>query len=460
MEKLIFNENKLEEKDINRIVIRSKALIINSNYMCLLGYSHGCYQLIGGHKEENETLEECLVREVKEETGIELKLEKRVPYFILTYYCKDYPEAGINSKYIINYFNVETDLKPDLDKVDLTEDEKEGLFEFRYIQLSKLESEMFKNLEETNHSNVVRDSIEAVKTYIKYKNNKIKEKSCGAIVINNDKVLLIEQKQGFYGFPKGHVEGSETEIETALRETKEETNIDVEIDSNLRYSIEYDLDETRIKESVFFVATPTSLNIIKQESEINNIEWVDIDEVYDKLTFDNTKEMWIKVRKDINSRFLSVFDDNDKLLKEKISRKDKLNLEDGKNFRIVLIYIKNSEDKYLIQKCSKEKGEVYATCGGHVDYGNSSIETALIELEEEMGIKISQEELKLLKIYKNEKTFCDVYLLEKDIDINNLKLQKEEVEDVYWLSKEEISNLINEGKFRKGNIESFKEFML
>ena len=33
MEKLIFNENKLEEKDINRIVIRSKAFIINSNYM-------------------------------------------------------------------------------------------------------------------------------------------------------------------------------------------------------------------------------------------------------------------------------------------------------------------------------------------------------------------------------------------------------------------------------------------
>ena len=459
MKKLVFNENNLKEEDVNRLVIRSKALIINSNYMCLLGYGHGCYQLIGGHKEENETLEECLVREIKEETGIELKLEKRVPYFILTYYCKDYPEVGINSKYIINYFNVETDLKPDLDKVDLTEDEKEGLFEFKYIQLSKLGNELLKNLEETNQKNVVRDTLEAVKAYLKYKNNKIKEKSCGTIVINNDKVLLIEQKQGFYGFPKGHVEGSETEIQTAIRETKEETNIDVEIDSNLRYSIEYDLDETRIKESVFYVANPTSLNILKQE-EINNIEWVDIDEVYDKLTFDNTKEMWLKVRKDINGRFLNVFDDNGKLLKEKISRKDKLNLEDGKNFRIVLIYIKNSEDKYLIQKCSKEKNGVYATCGGHVDYGNSSIETALIELEEELGLKVIEKELKFLKTYKHKKAFCDVYLLEKDIDINNLKLQKEEVENVYWLNKEEILNLINEEKFRKGNIESFKEFIL
>ena len=30
----------------------------------------------------------------------------------------------------------------------------------------------------------------------------IKEKSCGTIIIDDDKVLIIKQKQGFYGFPK------------------------------------------------------------------------------------------------------------------------------------------------------------------------------------------------------------------------------------------------------------------
>ena len=33
----------------------------------------------------------------------------------------------------------------------------------------------------------------------------MKEKSCGAIVIYQGKVLLIESKEGIIGFPKGHV---------------------------------------------------------------------------------------------------------------------------------------------------------------------------------------------------------------------------------------------------------------
>ena len=49
------------------------------------------------------------------------------------------------------------------------------------------------------------------------------EKSCGAIIFNDGKVLVVKQTSGFYGFPKGHVEIGETEKETAIRETKEET---------------------------------------------------------------------------------------------------------------------------------------------------------------------------------------------------------------------------------------------
>ena len=53
------------------------------------------------------------------------------------------------------------------------------------------------------------------------------EKSCGCIIIEDKKVLLIKQTNGVWGFPKGHVEENETELQTAEREVKEETNIDV-----------------------------------------------------------------------------------------------------------------------------------------------------------------------------------------------------------------------------------------
>ena len=32
------------------------------------------------------------------------------------------------------------------------------------------------------------------------------EKSCGAVVIKENNILLIEQKSGFYSFSKGHME--------------------------------------------------------------------------------------------------------------------------------------------------------------------------------------------------------------------------------------------------------------
>ena len=49
--------------------------------------------------------------------------------------------------------------------------------------------------------------------------NKEREKSCGCIITKDNKVLLIKQTKGHWGFPKGHVEKNETEIETAIRPT-------------------------------------------------------------------------------------------------------------------------------------------------------------------------------------------------------------------------------------------------
>ena len=54
--------------------------------------------------------------------------------------------------------------------------------------------------------------------------NKEREKSFVCIITKDNKVLLIKQTKGHWGFPKGHVEKNETEIETAIREVKEETN--------------------------------------------------------------------------------------------------------------------------------------------------------------------------------------------------------------------------------------------
>ena len=129
-----------------------------------------------------------------------------------------------------------------------------------------------------------------------------KEKSCGCIIIKDNKVLLVyEKRRNFWGFPKGHMEDGENEIETALREVKEEVGLDVEINIEKRYVLNYIIREEIDKTTVLYLATPKNEKIIMQESEIENVRWCNFDEALNVLTFDNWKEMFKEVIKDLKS---------------------------------------------------------------------------------------------------------------------------------------------------------------
>ena len=125
------------------------------------------------------------------------------------------------------------------------------------------------------------------------------EKSCGCIVINAGKVLIERQIGGFYSFPKGHIENNESEEDCAYRETLEEVGIKVKIDSNLRFKIDYTVHNNIPKEVIYFISfLDGESNIHIQEEEVLDAFWVDIDKVYDILTFDNLREMWLKALKE------------------------------------------------------------------------------------------------------------------------------------------------------------------
>ena len=80
MKEILYNYDNLKLEDIDEVVTRTKGLIINSNNEITLGYSHKTYQFPGGHLEDGESLEECLLREIEEETGIEIKDAKLKPF--------------------------------------------------------------------------------------------------------------------------------------------------------------------------------------------------------------------------------------------------------------------------------------------------------------------------------------------------------------------------------------------
>ena len=115
-----------------------------------------------------------------------------------------------------------------------------------------------------------------------------REKSCGCIIVNNDKVLLIgardDEGDMFWSFPKGHQEGGETDIETTIRETKEEVGLDVEIvEPEPIVTGHYVHGGTVWKEILLFIAKLVGGDFTLQEDEVELIEWVSFSEASKRL---------------------------------------------------------------------------------------------------------------------------------------------------------------------------------
>ncbi|MBR4555051.1 MAG: NUDIX domain-containing protein [Ruminococcus sp.] len=131
------------------------------------------------------------------------------------------------------------------------------------------------------------------------------EKSCGAIVYRkyhgNTEILLIKHiNSGHWSFPKGHVEGDETEVETAKREILEETGIDVNLDPTFRETVTYSPRKDTVKVVVYFIARAKNTDFVPQEDEISEIKWVEIDRAGQVLAYENDRSIVNKAKKFIN----------------------------------------------------------------------------------------------------------------------------------------------------------------
>lgn len=152
---------------------------------------------------------------------------------------------------------------------------------------------------------------------------------------------------------------------------------------------------------------------------------------------------------------LQVFSYDKGMLNESIERSFKKTLTNGKHFMIVLIFIVN-KGKYLIQKVSKEKGGCFAVTGGHVSFKDNDFKTCKKETYEEIGLELNDNEIKYVDTFDIKNCFVEIYYINKDVNINELKLQKSEVGNVYWMNEDEINDLINNNLFRESNIQPFK----
>lgn len=129
--------------------------------------------------------------------------------------------------------------------------------------------------------------------------------------------------------------------------------------------------------------------------------------------------------------------------------------EKGLWHRAVYGFIFNQNEEVLLQKRSRTKklwpGLWDITTGGHVLAGEFGEQALIRELKEELGIEIKQNEIRYLvgststnvkgNIVNNH--FNECYIITKEIDTEKIQLQKEEVEEIKWFSKQEILERIN-----------------
>lgn len=155
--------------------------------------------------------------------------------------------------------------------------------------------------------------------------------------------------------------------------------------------------------------------------------------------------------------YLNVYDNNKNLLDKKVIRGTPLG--ENEHIMITIIFLENDKSEYLMQKTSPSKSGKYSSTGGHVTYGESSYTTIIRETQEELGLDISKDHPIYINTILLGVPFCDIYYLKKNINIDELTIQTEEVSSISYMTKEEILLLIEEDNITKSHGLAFKEVL-
>lgn len=126
---------------------RVKILLTNSRDEVLLCKVDGVYHFVGGHPENDESIQEGAKREVKEETGIEEDSRKFMPFLSLKQYKRDYFGTGKNGLATITFIECYTDKEYSYEDRKLDEREREKDFKLEYVKIDDIMNVLEQNKE-------------------------------------------------------------------------------------------------------------------------------------------------------------------------------------------------------------------------------------------------------------------------------------------------------------------------
>lgn len=121
-------------------------------------------------------------------------------------------------------------------------------------------------------------------------------------------------------------------------------------------------------------------------------------------------------------------------------------------YRMVIhVCIFNARGQMLIQQRQPFKAgwpdKWDVTVGGSAVAGEDSHQAAERETLEEIGLALDLSRVRPKLTINFDEGFDDIYLIEREVDLDTLRLQESEVQAVRWATREEILAMIDSGLF-------------
>lgn len=123
-------------------------------------------------------------------------------------------------------------------------------------------------------------------------------------------------------------------------------------------------------------------------------------------------------------------------------------IQEGEYRLSVHIWIVNDDDEILIQKRSELEDKFpgfWAQTGGGVKAGKTSKDTVNEECYEELGITIEDDEIYYVGSYIRTRDIVDIWMVNKNVDISTLKIDKNEVEEAKLVLLDAFDKMIETG---------------
>lgn len=133
-----------------------------------------------------------------------------------------------------------------------------------------------------------------------------REKSTGAVIFTEKNTvrnyLVLHSTLGHTTLCKGHMEGKETEHETAIREIREETGLTVDFIDSFREVITYSPKPGVVKDVVFFLARLSGGELTCQPEEVADARFLPFEEALEALTHPSDRDTLQKARAFLEGR--------------------------------------------------------------------------------------------------------------------------------------------------------------